>query len=183
MGSLALLATELQSETGSRSFSPIDASLNPIVGEAEYLGEEAAISGLDMSLELELTNLLVELMESGNDPEVQRKVMQFMTLNKKYFTSSQRTRLSQQLLMAKSPDDLSALMMCDFKNPATAWVLNFFVGFLGIDQFYIGRAGLGVIKLITIGGFGIWWFLDLFFLPAITKGINYREAMSVAVFM
>ena len=177
-----LLANDLSTEGRNASCILIDNGPEHITGRAECLGEDH-LSGLDLGLELELASLLSELVESDNDPEVQRRVMQFMALNKKYFSSSQRSKLSQQLLMAKSPNDLSALMMCDFKNPATAWVLNFFLGGLGIDQFYIGRTGMGVLKLITGGGFGIWWLLDLFFIPSVTKGINYEEAMSVANFI
>ncbi len=31
----------------------------------------------------------------------------------------------------------------------------------GIDRIYAGSIGLGILKLITFGGFGIWWLVDL----------------------
>ena len=40
-------------------------------------------------------------------------------------------------------------------------LISFFVGSLGIDRFYLGYTGLGVLKLITVGGCGIWWLIDL----------------------
>ena len=40
-------------------------------------------------------------------------------------------------------------------------LLSIFVGTLGIDRFYLGHIGLGVLKLITFGGCGIWWLIDL----------------------
>jgi TM2 domain-containing membrane protein YozV len=40
-------------------------------------------------------------------------------------------------------------------------VLSFFLGYLGIDRFYVGKIGTGIIKLITAGGLGIWWLIDL----------------------
>ncbi|WEK82883.1 MAG: TM2 domain-containing protein [Mycoplasma sp.] len=40
-------------------------------------------------------------------------------------------------------------------------LLSFFFGGLGVDRFYAGRVGLGVFKLLTAGGFGIWWLVDL----------------------
>jgi TM2 domain-containing membrane protein YozV len=40
-------------------------------------------------------------------------------------------------------------------------LLSLFVGVLGIDRFYLGYTGLGILKLVTIGGLGIWALIDL----------------------
>lgn len=47
------------------------------------------------------------------------------------------------------------------KNKLTAILLSIFTGGLGIDRFYLGYTGLGVVKLLTAGGFGIWAIIDL----------------------
>lgn len=47
------------------------------------------------------------------------------------------------------------------KSKTVALVLSIFLGELGIDRFYMGYIGLGILKLITCGGFGIWWLIDL----------------------
>ena len=47
------------------------------------------------------------------------------------------------------------------KDWLTAVLLSFFVGVLGIDRFYLGHIGLGILKLITLGGCGIWALIDL----------------------
>ena len=45
------------------------------------------------------------------------------------------------------------------------WVLTLIMsilfGSLGVDRFIMGHVGLGILKLITMGGCGIWWLVDL----------------------
>ena len=40
-------------------------------------------------------------------------------------------------------------------------LISFFVGWFGIDRFYLGYTALGILKLITFGGCGIWYLVDL----------------------
>jgi hypothetical protein len=47
------------------------------------------------------------------------------------------------------------------KEWLTALLISLFVGTLGIDRFYLGYTGLGILKLITLGGCGIWALIDL----------------------
>ncbi|MDR2481707.1 MAG: TM2 domain-containing protein [Spirochaetaceae bacterium] len=50
-------------------------------------------------------------------------------------------------------------------NVTTDWLalllLSIFLGQFGIDRFYAGKIGTGILKLITVGGCGIWWLIDL----------------------
>ena len=39
--------------------------------------------------------------------------------------------------------------------------MSIFFGELGVDRFIMGHVGLGILKLLTGGGFGVWWVVDL----------------------
>ncbi len=40
-------------------------------------------------------------------------------------------------------------------------VISIFLGELGVDRFCVGKVGTGILKLITVGGCGIWWLIDI----------------------
>lgn len=47
------------------------------------------------------------------------------------------------------------------RNYFIALALSIIVGEFGIDRFYMGKIGTGILKLVTLGGFGIWWIIDI----------------------
>lgn len=51
--------------------------------------------------------------------------------------------------------------MVGTKSFVATWLLSWLLGGLGIDRFYLGKIGTGILKLITFGGFGIWYLIDL----------------------
>ena len=47
------------------------------------------------------------------------------------------------------------------KDQGTCYLLAAFLGNFGVDRFYLGYTGLGIAKLLTGGGCGVWWLIDL----------------------
>ncbi|MCM8830177.1 MAG: TM2 domain-containing protein [Candidatus Omnitrophica bacterium] len=47
------------------------------------------------------------------------------------------------------------------KDWTVTLILSVLVGQFGIDRFYTGYIGLGILKLLTAGGCGIWWLIDV----------------------
>tara|TARA_Y200000002_G_C22634075_1_gene643838 strand:+ start:1038 stop:1421 length:384 start_codon:yes stop_codon:yes gene_type:complete len=61
------------------------------------------------------------------------------------------------------------------KSKVVLIIISFLgLGVLGIDRIYAGQIGLGVLKLLTFGGLGIWAFIDWIFvlINAISKSEN-----------
>ena len=66
----------------------------------------------------------------------------------------------------------SMLYTLGLKDPTMALILSIVAGGLGIDRFYIGDTGLGIAKLLTCGGCGIWTIIDYFLIMKVTKEKN-----------
>jgi hypothetical protein len=54
-------------------------------------------------------------------------------------------------------------------------LISFFLGGLGIDRFYLGYTGLGILKLITCGGCGVWSLID--FILIATGGLGDADGL------
>lgn len=61
------------------------------------------------------------------------------------------------------------------------WILtllmSLFFGSLGVDRFILGHILLGLLKLVTLGGFGIWWLIDVILIASKYpfKGIHWVD--------
>jgi len=49
----------------------------------------------------------------------------------------------------------------EWRRQLTVLIISFVAGYLGVDRFYKGQVGWGIVKLITLGGVGVWYLVDL----------------------
>lgn len=52
-------------------------------------------------------------------------------------------------------------MMARKLNWILTLILSILFGSFGVDRFMMGHIGLGILKLVTFGGCGVWWLIDL----------------------
>lgn len=103
-----------------------------------------------------------------------QKVDMFILMNNKHFESHQVGPIRDRLL-ALDDSKWPLIQMVQFKDPTTALIIGIFAGVYGIDRFYIGDTGLGIAKLLTCGGFGIWAIVDWFLIMGATREKNMEK--------
>jgi len=127
------------------------------------------------------------------------KINLFLSAKREYIPSSSFSAIKQSLedLPNERESEISAI---ELKSPMVALIISIFIGWLGIDRFYIGDkyAGFGklgaqvylsilsfVVAFATVGIGCIfiapicyaWWLIDLFFIVGATKKKNLEKLM------
>lgn len=103
-----------------------------------------------------------------------QKVDMFIMSNGKYFEAFQLNQIRERLLQLDD-SKWSVIQTLQFKDPTTSIIVSILAGTLGIDRFLIGDTGLGIGKLLTCGGFGIWAIVDWFMIIGATKAKNLAK--------
>jgi len=102
----------------------------------------------------------------------------FMLSKGKYFPSAQLVTLRSRL--EELPEEaFNGLIGLDLKDPDNMIIISAMLGTLGIDRFFIGQTLLGILKLLTIGGCGIWAIIDWFLIKNATKEENLNELLAL----
>ena len=104
----------------------------------------------------------------------QQKVDMFMMSNGKFF-GQEKVGMIREKLLSMDESKWGVVSSVQYKDPTTALILSILLGGLGIDRFYTGQIGIGVVKLLTAGGCGIWWLIDLFLISSAAKDANFGK--------
>lgn len=83
----------------------------------------------------------------------------------------------KQKLEAAPDEKFQNLQLLQLKSPSTILIISIFLGGFGVDRFMLGDTGLGVLKLLTCGGSGIWTVVDWFIISGKVKEDNLNKVM------
>jgi TM2 domain-containing membrane protein YozV len=109
-----------------------------------------------------------------------QKVDMFIMSNGKFFESHKVIEIREQLV-ALDDSKWIAIQTLQFKDPTTTLLISIFAGQLGIDRFFLGDTGMGIGKLLTCGGFGIWAIIDWFLIMGVAREKNMEKLQAVLV--
>ena len=100
-------------------------------------------------------------------------VQQYIMANAKFFPEDSINELKARLSKL-SQNQFNAIQGIQLKDPMIMLLLSLFLGSWGIDRFLLKEIGLGIIKLLTAGGCGIWTIVDWFLVMNRTREFNYK---------
>lgn len=103
----------------------------------------------------------------------QARVNLFLATNGKKFSPYQLNQIITELPNLTEAQ-FQAVLSQDFKDPMMMLIVSLVGGILGIDRFVLNDTGLGVLKLLTCGGFYIWMIIDWFIIQDRAKEYNYN---------
>lgn len=106
------------------------------------------------------------------------KIDMYLLTNAKMFPAEKIPMLRQMLEKA---DDNKMIMLqtVSLKDPTTLIIVSLLAGNLGVDRFMLGETGLGIAKLLTCGGAGIWTIVDWFSIMNKTRDLNFSKIAEV----
>ncbi|MCF6361154.1 MAG: TM2 domain-containing protein [Cyclobacteriaceae bacterium] len=109
-----------------------------------------------------------------------QKVDMFIMTNGKFFESHHLIQIRDRLT-AMDDNRWSILQTLQFKDPTTSLIVSLLAGGFAIDRFIIGDTGLGIAKLLTCGGLGVWVIVDWFLIMGLTREKNFIKIQQALV--
>ena len=100
----------------------------------------------------------------------------FLMANSKYLEDHQMYLIRERLI-AMDESKWRMLQFMQFNDPVIILIVSLITGPLAVDRFMVGDTGLGVLKLITCGGLGIWMLVDWVIIMGITRRKNTEKLM------
>ena len=101
----------------------------------------------------------------------QELVNAFMLKNGNCFDIMQAQDVQRKLL--EVDDSKAALFLSlNLQDPTVMLIISILTGW---ERFFLNDIGLGILKVITCYGCGIWWLIDIYSVKNRTFNYNYRK--------
>ncbi len=107
-----------------------------------------------------------------------QKVDMFLMTHAKFFEGHQ-VMMVKDKIAGLDDSKFVYLQSLNLKDPTTILIVSLLAGAFGIDRFMIGDTGLGIGKLLTCGGLGIWTIVDWFLIMGRTKEVNFQRIQTL----
>lgn len=109
----------------------------------------------------------------------QQKIDLFLATKSEYFNP---IHLQEIRGMLESVDDSKSMFLFndELRNPTIMLVIALCLGW---DRFFLDDIGLGLLKVLTCYGCGIWWLVDVISIKKRTQEYNYKKLMTTLQFM
>ena len=105
-------------------------------------------------------------------------ITNFLIKHKNYFHEFDLDLLKSDLKKL-SPEELKLFMETNFVNPNANFAISLLTNVLGVDRFVIGQTDIGLLKLLTAGGLGVWAIIDWFQIKELTQEYNFNKAEEI----
>ena len=106
------------------------------------------------------------------------QIDQFLALNSENLPEERLNEI-RELLASADDNKVNLLNAPPLKGKTMMLLISVFLGSYGVDRFMLGDTTMGVIKLLTCGGCGIWTIIDWFSIINKTKEYNYKKIIEV----
>lgn len=108
----------------------------------------------------------------------QNKVDMYIIANQKYFPADKLWLIKEKML-AIDENKFYLISAVDLKDPTVILIFSILLGSWGIDRFMLEDIGMGILKLLTGGVFGILTIIDWFITYKKAKEINFNNFMTI----
>ncbi len=107
------------------------------------------------------------------------KVDFFLASNSDKFEAA--ALMSMKDTLEKMDDEQFIILQgADYRSPTIIFIIAFFLGW---ERFFLNDIGMGVLKVLTCQGLGVWWLVDLFTAFSRTKRYNFNKFMETTAFL
>ncbi len=99
------------------------------------------------------------------------KIDMFLGLNAENFEPQDLTLIKEKL---ERVDDSKFYLVqsVSFQKPSTIFIIALV---FGCERFLLDEIGMGILKLLTCYGCGLWWLIDLFTAQSRAKKYNFKK--------